>query len=1094
MKKIFALLCIFLFALTSLTLFAQVDARMMQNPDVSKTHIVFTYGGDIWIVPKEGGTALKLSSPAGQELFAKFSPDGSQIAYNGIYNGNFDVYVIPTMGGLPTRVTHHGMSDRIIDWYPDGKNLLYVSSMNSGKQRFNQFYKVSMNGGLPEKLPVPYGEMASLSPDGKKIAYTPISQAFRTWKRYRGGWHANIWIFDLEKNTAENISNSTTNDEFPMWSGNKIYYLSDRGKDFRANIWSYDLNTKENKQITTFTDFDIHFPSLGPSDIVFENGGKIYLLNLTDEKYRKVNIKLVTDELTLMPKVEKVANLMQGAWLSPDGKRAVVEARGEIFSVPAVNGPIYNLTKSSGVAERYPAWSPDGKYVAYWSDRSGEYELTVRNMEKPSEEKQLTSYGPGYRYQLFWSPNSKMLAFIDKAMEIKIYDMEKDKTYDVDKALYFYQGNLQGFTVSWSSDSKWLAYSRDLETQKGAIFLYNVADNKTHQVTSGYYGDANPVFDPDGKYLYFTTNRNINPVYSDIDNTFIYPNTTNIVAVTLNDEVLSPLAPKNDTTSVKKEEPKKDDAKKDEKKDEKKDDKDTKKDEVKDKPKEVKITLENFENRLVVLPAAPGNYGSIAAVSGKVIYLRTPNAGAANKNKSVVYFDLEAREEKTIIDDADYFQVSADGKKILLGKGNNYSVVDIAPTQKMEKMMPTAQLEMTINPKEEWKQIFNDVWRFERDFFYDPNMHGVDWKEMREQYGKLIDNCVTRWDVNFVLGELIAELNSSHTYRGGGDTDEAPTKNVGYLGINWEIAGDAFRIKKIINGAPWDSEVRSSLLMPGLKVKAGDYILAVNGEALDVTKDPWTGFEGLADKTVELTINSKPTFDGARKITVSTINDETRLRNLEWIESNRKRVEDATNGKIGYIYVPSTGIDGQNELVRQFAAQYKKDGLIIDERFNNGGQIPDRFIELLDRKPLAFWAVRDGMTWQWPPFANFGPKVMLINGWSGSGGDAFPDYFRKAKLGPLVGTRTWGGLIGISGAPGLIDGGSVTVPTFRMYDPDGKWFKEGHGVDPDIEVIDDPAQLAKGVDPQLERGIQEVMKLLEKNPPANPKHPAYEKR
>ncbi len=1094
MKKILALICVFLFTLSSQILFAQVDARMMQNPDVSKTHIVFTYGGDLWIVPKEGGTALKLSSPAGQELFAKFSPDGSQIAYNGIYNGNFDVYVIPTMGGVPTRVTHHGMADRIIDWYPDGKNLLYISSMNSGKQRFSQFYKVNMNGGLPEKLQIPYGEMASISPDGKKIAYTPLTQAFRTWKRYRGGWNADIWIFDLEKNTAENISNSTTNDEFPMWSGNKIYYLSDRGKDLRANIWSYDLNTKENKQITKFTDFDIHFPSLGPSDIVFENGGKIYLLSLADEKYREVNIKLVSDELTLMPKAEKVANLIQGGWLSPDGKRAVVEARGELFSVPAVNGPIYNLTKSSGVAERYPAWSADGKYIAYWSDKSGEYELTVRNMEKPGEEKQLTSYGAGYRYQLFWSPNSKMLAFIDKAMEIKIYDMEKDKTYDVDKALYFYQGNLQGFTVSWSSDSKWLAYSRDLETQKGAIFLYNVADDKTHQVTSGYYGDSNPAFDPDGKYLYFSTNRTINPAYSDIDNTFIYPNTTNIAAVTLNNDILSPLAPKNDTTSVKKEEPKKDDAKKDEKKDDKKNDKDTKKDEAKDKPKDVKITLENFENRLVVLPAAPGNYGNIAAVSGKVIYLRVPNTGAANKNKPVVYFDLEAREEKTIIDDADYFQVSADGKKILLAKGNNFSVVDIAPSQKMEKMMPTAQLEMTINPREEWKQIFNDVWRFERDFFYDPNMHGVDWKEMRERYGKLIDNCITRWDVNFVLGELIAELNASHTYRGGGDTEEAPTKNVGYLGIDWGISNGTFKIKKIINGAPWDSEVRSPLLMPGLKVKEGDYILAVNGEALDVTKDPWTSFEGLANKTVELTVNGKPTFDGAQKITVNTIDDETRLRNLEWIESNRKRVEEATNGKIGYIYVPSTGVDGQNELVRQFAAQYKKDGLIIDERFNNGGQIPDRFIELLDRKPLAFWAVRDGMTWQWPPFANFGPKVMLINGWSGSGGDAFPDYFRKAKLGPLVGMRTWGGLIGISGAPGLIDGGSVTVPTFRMYDPDGKWFKEGHGVDPDVEVIDDPAQLAKGVDPQLERGIQEVMKLLETNPPVTPKHPPYEKR
>jgi len=1096
MKKLSASFFVILFLFTTIKLYAQVDARMMQNPDVSKTHIVFTYGGDLWIVPKEGGTALKLSSPAGQELFAKFSPDGSRIVYNGIYNGNFDVYVIPTMGGIPTRVTHHGMNDRIIDWYPDGKNLLYVSSMNSGKQRFNQFYKVSMNGGLPEKLPVPYGEMASLSPDGKKIAYTPISQAFRTWKRYRGGWNADIWIFDLEKNTAENISNSTTNDEFPMWSGNKMYYLSDRGKDLRANIWSYDFNTKENKQITKFTDYDIHFPSLGPSDIVFENGGKIYLLNLTDEKYREVNIKLVTDELTLMPKVEKVANLMQRGWLSPDGKRAVVEARGEIFSVPAVNGPIYNLTKSSGVAERYPAWSPDGKYVAYWSDRSGEYELTLRNMEKPGEEKQLTSYGPGYRYQLFWSPNSKMLAFIDKAMEIKIYDMEKDKTYDVDKALYFYQGGLQGFTVSWSSDSKWFAYSRDLETQKGAIYIYNVTENKTHRVTSGYYGDANPVFDPDGKYLYFSTNRTINPVYSDIDNTFIYPNTTNIAAVTLNDEVLSPLAPKNDTTSIKKEEPKKDDAKKDEKNGKKEGSKEEKKDEQKEKEKskEVKITLENFENRLVVLPAAPGNYGNIAAVSGKIIYHRVPNSGAANKNKAVVYFDLEAREEKTIIDDADYFQISADGKKILLKKENNYSIVDIAPTQKMEKMMPTAQLEMTVDPKAEWKQIFNDVWRLERDFFYDPNMHGVDWKEMRERYGKLIDNCVTRWDLNFVLGELIAELNASHTYRGGGDTDEASTKNVGYLGIDWEIAGDAFRIKKIINGAPWDSEVRSPLLMPGLKVKAGDYILAVNGELLDVTKDPWKAFEGMANKTVELTINSKPTFEGAQKIMVSTIDDETRLRNLAWIESNRKRVEEATNGKIGYIYVPSTGVDGQNELVRQFAAQYKKDGLIIDERFNNGGQIPDRFIELLDRKPLAFWAVRDGMTWQWPPFANFGPKVMLINGWSGSGGDAFPDYFRKAKLGPLVGTRTWGGLIGITGAPGLIDGGLVTVPTFRMYDPDGKWFKEGYGVDPDIEVIDDPAQLAKGIDPQLERAIQEVMKLLDKSPPVDPKYPPYEKR
>ena len=1092
MKKFFGMAVMIL----SLVVFiqAQVNARMMQNPDVSKTHIVFSYGGDLWIVPKDGGTALKLSSPEGQELYAKFSPDGSEIAFNGIYRGNFDVYVMPSLGGIPKRVTHHGLNDRLIDWYPDGKNLLFVSSMNSGKQRFNQFYKVAQTGGLPEKLPVPYGEMASLSPDGKKIVYTPISQAFRTWKRYRGGWHADIWLFDLEKKTAENISRSATNDEFPMWSGNKIYYLSDRGPEMRANIWSYNLDTKENRQITKFADFDIHFPSLGPADIVFEKGGELYLLSLADEKYRRVQVKMVTDEITLMPKVAKVSSLVQGGWLSPDGKRAVIEARGDIFSVPAVDGPVYNLTRSSGVAERYPAWSPDGKSVAYWSDRSGEYELTIRDMEKPGQEKKLTSYGPGYRYRLFWSPNSKMIAFIDKAMEIFIYDLDKNTTVKVDKAYYFYQGSLQSFQVSWSSDSRWLAYSRDLQTRQAAIFLYDVKESRAHQVTSGYYGDANPTFDPDGKYLYFETNRTFNPIYGDVDNTFIYANSTSIAAVPLTEDVTSPLAPKNDVPAVKKDEPKKDDqaAKKDEKKTEKEPAKEEAKD--KEKPKEVKITLENFEKRLVVLPPAPGNYGDMAAVSGKLIYHKLPNTGAANKNKAVVYYDLENREEKTIIDDSDVFMVSADGKKILIGKVGNFAVVDIAPGQKMEKLMPTAQLEMTVDPRAEWTQIFNEVWRLERDFFYDPNMHGVDWKGLGERYGKLIENCVTRWDVNFVIGELIAELSASHTYRGGGDTDEAPTRNVGYLGIDWEIADGAYRIAKIIAGAPWDSEVCSPLQMSGLKVKEGDYILAANGIPLNIREDPWSAFEGLANKTVELTINSKPTPDGAQKVIVKTLADETRLRNLAWIESNRKRVEEATKGKIGYIYVPSTGIDGQNELVRQFAAQYEKVGLIIDERFNDGGQIPDRFIELLDRKPLAFWAVRDGLNWQWPPFANFGPKVMLINGWSGSGGDAFPDYFRKAKLGPLVGTRTWGGLIGISGSPGLIDGGTVTVPTFRMFDPDGKWFKEGHGVDPDIEVIDDPAQLAKGVDPQLERAIQEVMKALEKNPPVKPKQPPYEKR
>ena len=438
--------------------------------------------------------------------------------------------------------------------------------------------------------------------------------------------------------------------------------------------------------------------------------------------------------------------------------------------------------------------------------------------------------------------------------------------------------------------------------------------------------------------------------------------------------------------------------------------------------------------------------------------------------------------------------MSANGKKIIVEQDDVYYVVDVDKDQKLEKKMPSSNLATVVDPRAEWRQIFDDVWRFERDYFYDPGMHGVDWQKMRAQYGKLLDNAVTRWDVNFVIGELIAELSASHTYRDGGDTFEGERVGVGYLGVDWELANGVYRIKKIVRGAPWDAEVRSPLDTPGINVKEGDYILAVNGRAMDTTKAPWAAFAGLADKPVALTVNSKPSISGARSVLVQTLGDEGRLRHLEWIEGNRKRVDEATNGKIGYIFVPNTGRDGQTELVRQFAAQFDKQGLIVDERFNGGGQIPDRFVEMLDRKPLAFWAVRDGETWQWPRMANFGPKVMLINGWSGSGGDAFPDYFRKAGVGPLIGTRTWGGLIGISGVPTLIDGGSVTVPTFRMYDPDGKWFREGHGVDPDIEVPEDYGQLATGVDVQLERGIAEVMKLLNATPSPMVKHPAYEKR
>jgi tricorn protease len=1084
-------------ALVSLTVFilltgttllqSQVNARMLRYPDVSSTQICFVYAGDIWVVTKEGGTAYRLSSPRGEESFPRFSPDGSKIAFSGNYDGNTDIYLIPSMGGELHRLTHHGMPDRIIDWYPDGESILYASSMMSGRQRYSQFYRIAKEGGLPERLPVPYGEFGSLSADGKILAYMPISRDFRTWKRYRGGMAPDIWLFDLEQMKAKNITNNPANDAQPMWHGTTIYFLSDRGPNQRHNIWAIDMEGENPRQITHFKEFDIHFPAIGPEEIVFEAGGKLYLLGLKNENQTQVNINLVTDQITLKPHQANVSRLVQNAEISPEGKRAIFEARGEVFSVPAEHGVIRNLTTSPGVAERFPAWSPDGKYIAYWSDRSGEYELTLCSAKDGSQEKKLTSYGPGYRYHIYWSPDSHKVAFIDKSMSIYIYDMETQKTVKVDQGLWMYEGGLRNFKPGWSSDSRWLAYSRGEANRDNNIYLYDTKEDKKHQVTSTFYNDFQPVFDPEGKYLYFFSNRTFSPIYGDTDNSFLYANTTNIVAVSLKPDIPSLLAPRNDEEELEKKEAKeKDEGQKKELEKEKKPEK--------EEVKAVDITIQDFEKRLVVLPPKPGNYNNLQAVEGKILYQRFPRTGSGEEANALVYYDTKEREEKTILGDVDGYRLSADGKKALVWKRQSASIIDIAPNQKMEKQLRTGELEMRVDPPAEWHQIFTDAWRLCRDFFYDPGMHGVDWEAMQTQYGALLKDAVTRWDVNYVIGELIAELSSSHTYRGGGDTEREERIGVGYLGIDWEIDNGAYRIAKIIEGAPWDSEVRSPLNAPGVEANEGDYILAVNGVPLDISKSPWAAFQGLAGKTVELTVNSQPTTEGAHNIIVKTLGSETRLRNLAWIEQNRKYVEEHSGGRIGYIYVPDTSIGGQNALVHQFIAQFHKEGLIVDERFNSGGQIPDRFIELLKRPVLAFWAVRDGKDWQWPPVAHFGPKAMLINGWSGSGGDAFPDYFRKAGLGPLIGARTWGGLIGMSGIPQLIDGGIATVPTFRMYDPDGKWFKEGHGVDPDIEVKEDPALLAKGTDLQLKRAVEEVLKMLEEKPFVKPSRPPYEDR
>ncbi len=1105
---------------------APIDARLMQMPAVSKTQIAFVYAGDIWLAPKAGGTALRLSSPRGEEQFPRFSPDGTRLAFTGNYDGNNDLYIVPVTGGEPRRVTFHGGSDRLLGWTPDGKGLLFSSHRESFTSRVAQIFKVSAEGGLPEKLPIAYGEFGALSPDGKTLAYTPISTDFATWKRYRGGMAPDVWLFDLEKKTAENVTHDEANDSQPMWHGSTVYFLSDRNGKQRDNLWAYDTATKKTRQITHYTEADVHFPSIGPDELVFENDGRLYLLDLAAEQPREVKINVVTDRATLRPRVEKVANLVRSATIAPTGKRALFEARGEIFSVPAEYGIVRNLTESSGVAERSPTWSPDGRLIAYFSDRTGEYELTLRPADGKGPEHTVTKLGPGFRYTPQWSPDSKKIVFIDQAMRIYLCDLDEQRWAVVGRQMWMYEGELSRFAVTWSADSRYFAYAADQENRQSAIVIVDTKDKTNRKVTSGFYDDDLPAFDPAGKYLYYRSKRNFSPIYSELDSTWIYTNGHSLVAVPLRKDVPSPLAPRNDEEPVKPiptvpvpTEEKKEEPKKEEKKEEPKSN-DPKKDPgpqgetaLKEanpappapatpapnaaagrpqpvRPQTLVIDFDGFEARGVELPVGGGRFDSVMAVPGRVLFRWPPRVGSRKGNAPLSFWDLEKREEKVILDDCGSAELSADGKKLLVKVGDSWGIINVLEGQKVTKPLPLASLETRIDPPAEWRQIFDDAWRIERDFFYDPGMHGVDWKAQREVYGKLLMDAVTRNDVNYILGELLGELNCSHTYRSGGDVDEPATRAVGYLGCDFALEGGAYRIKKIIDTAAWDT-VRSPLRQPGVNVKEGDWLIAVNGRAVDVKDDPWAAFQGLADKPVMLTVNNQPNRDGARDVLVQTIGSEVTLRHLAWVESNRKRVDAASGGKLGYIYVKNTGQDGQSELYRQFRAQYSKAGLVIDERWNSGGQIPDRFVELLGRKVLNYYGVRDGRDWTTPFVAHQGPMAILANGWSGSGGDCFPFLFREKKLGPIIGQRTWGGLIGMTGAPGLIDGGSVTVPTFSIYDNSGKWIIEGRGVEPDIAVLDDPAELAKGRDPQLERAIAEVLKSLKANPPQPPKKPAY---
>ena len=1234
---------------------------LCRYPDISKNEIVFIYGNDLWIVPKEGGTARPVANPPGFEGAPRFSPDGKSIAFRANYDRGLDLYTLSVDGGIPQRVTHHPGPEGLCDWTPDGKGLIFMGNLG-GLTRASKLYTVDATGGLPTQLPVPYGANGSLDKTGEWLAYTPHSTDTRTWKRYRGGMATDIWLFNVKTGESKRITDWEGTDTLPMWNGRKVYYLSDRSatEENVLNVWSYDIDSGKTEQVTRFKTHDVKWPAIGPDDggsgeMVLQHGDQIYVLDLATKASRAVSIKVPGDRETLRVAVVDAAENIQGASISPSGRRVAVVARGDIWSAPAENGTPRNLTRTDGVFERSATWSPDGKTIAFFSDATGEYELyTMPADGKPSTDgapvqpKQITKPVEGvpgaFRTDITWAPDSKSVVIQDKSGNIDLVKIEDGASIRLDKN----PEAPRPVTISFSHDSRWIAWSRSSDsTQLEAIYLYDTKETDPAkartQVTSGFYSDGDPTFDRKGDWLVFASQRNFSPTYSEFDTTWIYNNSQVLMAVPLKKDFKLPWLPTSD------EEGQKDDGrpsgggggapaagagappaggppagrrrrgaeadevilavdgaasevaqdeKKDEKKDgapatgaagtwnctvridnapvavklvltetggtvkgtatsimgsaelngtydaatgvlklsggfngvmfeldlkvegdslsgtassagedgvamkieftgtrvvEKKEGDGEKKDEKKDEKKEVVIDLDGFEARAVQLPAAAGSFGSLG--------FNDRNELLYGRDGVVRIMDLSSKSPSEATGaTGTRFDVSADGKKLLMGGRGGASIAGASAGATAKPIVSSPML-VEIHPRHEREQILVDAWRIFRDYFYDEGLHGVDWNAIRAKYEAMLPAVVTREDLNYLIAEMISELNVGHAYlQGPGDVEETPSRSVGMLGVEFARATNedgtpakAWKLAKFVNGAAFDNEARSPLAAQGLGVSEGDYLLAVNGVPVDPTRDPWSLFLDLAGKQVVLTVSKKPVMDkDAKDVVVTALSSESNLHYRAWVESKRRRVEELSGGKIGYIYVPNTGVDGQTELVRQFFGQRTKPALIIDDRWNGGGQIPTRFIELLNRPVTNYWARRDARDYAWPPDGHRGPMAMLINGLAGSGGDMFPWLFKHNKLGPVIGTRTWGGLVGISGNPSLIDGGTIAVPTFGFYETDGTWGVEGHGIDPDIEVIDDPAKMKDGGDPQLEKAVEVLLKDLETNaykPVPKPKGP-----
>ena len=1063
------ILSIFVLAGAPVLLSAAGEARLLRFPATNGKEIVFSYAGDLYKVPAAGGEAQRLTSHVGYEMFPRFSPDGKTIAFTGQYDGNTEVYTMPATGGEPLRVTYTATNSRddlgdrmgpnniVMTWTPDGQRIVYRNRISDGFS--GKLFTVDKEGGLSEAIPLPEGGFCSYSPDGKQLAYNRVMREFRTWKYYKGGMADDIWVYNPNSKTVENITNNVAQDIFPMWIGDEIFFLSDR--DRIMNIFVYNTKTKQTAKVTDFTEYDVKFPSASGNTIVFENGGYIYKMDAATRKAEKVNITLASDNIYARTDLKDGANYVTAASLSPDGARMVVTSRGEVFNLPVEKGVTKNITRSPGAHDRDAQWSPDGTQIAYISDATGETELYLQNAAG-GEPMQLTHKNDTYIRGFKWSPDSKKIVYMDRKNRVNLLDVASGK---VSLLLQDPMGVPGG--VTFSPDSEWLTYTRMGKNEINVVYVYNIAEKKEYPVTDKWYNSSSPVFSADGKYLIFSSARDFNPTYGSLEWNHVYNNMYGVYIALLSKDTSSPFMQKDAEVAASNATPKSGDKKPADKK------------EVADASL-VKFDPDGITDRIVRLPLSPSYYGNFYSDGNKVYYW--------GRGGTKMY-DLVSQKEESIADGAS-MDVTYDGKKALFFKGRQIYVTNL-PSGKTELTTPVnlSNMKITVDYPKEWAQIFDEAWRAYRDGFYQESMHGVDWKAIKEKYAVLLPYVKTRLDLNYIIGEMIGELNCGHAYVNPGETEQPKRINTGLLGA--EITRDKsgfFRLEKIFPGASWSKELRSPLTEPGVDVKAGEYIVAIDGVPTNTVKDMYSLLVGKAEIPTEISLNAKPQLSGARKVVISPLANEYPLIHYNWVQDNIKKVDQASNGRIGYIYIPDMGPEGLNEFARYFYPQLDKEGLIIDDRANGGGNVSPMILERLSREPYRLTMGRGtSHVGTVPDAVQVGPKVCLINKYSASDGDLFPWGFRALGLGKLIGTRTWGGIVGISGSLPYMDGTDIRVPFFTSYDPKtGQWIIENHGVDPDILIDNDPGKEWNGEDQQLNRAIEEVMKQLQDRKPLAP--------